>query len=135
MDLKNLDVVSAASAATRMDLRHPVTGKPLTYGPQDENTMYLLVIGRDSEAYRDNLRLILDKHSRRQKARTSPLSAAEAEQEGRELLAGTVTGGKVFMGGDELDVTQAVALELMAQPWIFEQVSSFIEDRSNFLLG
>jgi len=135
MDLKNLDVVSAAGTAVRMNLRHPVTGKPLTYGEEDESTMYFMVIGRDSEAYRDNLRLILDKHARRQKSRTSPLSAAEAEQEGRELLACTVTGGKVFLGGQELDVTQPVALELMIQPWVFEQVSSFVEDRSNFLPG
>lgn len=133
MDLRALEV--RGDVPVRFDLRHPGTMELLTYGKEDEHTMYLMLLGRDSDVYKKNQRKLIDKRLRdQQKYRSPRLTAVQLEEEAIDQLALVTVGGKVFFNGEEIEVTPTFAKEMYQQfPWIKEQVDAYLEDRTNFL--
>lgn len=132
MDLKNIKTTEEAS---RLDLRHPATGEVLTYGPKNEKTMHLMLLGRDTETYRKHQRKLIDKRLKeQQKFRQAKMTAAQLEDEAVDQLAVVTVGGMVFMDGKEIAIDQKNAADLYREyAWIKEQADGWVEDRSNFL--
>lgn len=140
MDLKQLNVAEAANKGATIELVSPYDGEKLTYEGEkgEERVMHLTVVGRDSDAYRKGFRQLVERRMKRQQKRgaAATMSLDEIEQETADALAACVTGGKVFLDGKEVSVTQDVARTLFSEPgyvWIRNQVEAFMEDRANFL--
>ena len=135
MDLQAL--TNSVDTPQRLDLLHPGTGEVLKYGDNDEKVMHLLLFGRDSEVYRKKQRRLLDIRLKEQtRFRDGKISAAKLESDAVEQLVATTAGGKVFLNGEEVEVTPDVAKKLYedrAFSWIKEQAERHIEDRQNFL--
>jgi glycine cleavage system H lipoate-binding protein len=133
MDLKELKVQEEGK---RLDLRHPVTGEVLTYGKDNEKTMYLVIGSSDSETYKKSQRKVIDRRlKQQQKFRQVRMTAAQLEEEATISLAEVTYDGRVFLEGKELKVTPGqVAQDLYKEyGWIKEQASEHLEDRGTFL--
>jgi hypothetical protein len=133
MDLSELKVQDEGK---RLDLRHPATGEILTYGENDEKTMYLVIGSSDSETYKRSHRKVIDRRlKQQQKFRQARMTAAQLEEEAMISLAEVTYDGRVFLKGKEVKITPgAGAIDLYKEyPWIREQAIEFLEDRSNFL--
>lgn len=133
MDLNELKVEDEGK---RFDLRHPATGEVLTYGDENEKTMHLIIGSSDSEPYRKSQRKVVDRRlKQQQKFRQARMTAAQLEEEAMISMAEVTYGGKVFLKGQEVNITPGkVAIDLYKEySWIKEQASDFLEDRGNFL--
>ena len=133
MDLSELKVNEDGK---RLDLRHPVTGEVLTYGEENEKTMYLIIGSSDSEAYKKSQRKVIDRRlKQQQKFRQVRMTAAQLEEEAMISLAEVTYGGKVFLKGQEVEITPGkAAIELYKEyTWIKEQATDQLEDRGAFL--
>jgi len=133
MDLSELKVNEDGK---RLDLRHPVTGEVLTYGEENEKTMYLIIGSSDSEAYKKSQRKVIDRRlKQQQKFRQARMTAAQLEEEAMISLAEVTYGGKVFLKGQEVDISPGkAAIELYKEyTWIKEQATDQLEDRGAFL--
>lgn len=139
MDLKQLDVNQAANKGAVLELRNPYDGEILTYDKEGEQVpMFLRVLGKDSDAYRQGFRKLVNKRMRKAKRSGGAAKLEEIEKDTLRQLAACVVGGKIFIDGREVEVDESVAYELMDQDgyaWIREQVEEFQGDRSNFLHG
>ena len=135
-DLKNLDIVAGANDGARLDLRHPGTDEVLRYGDDDEKTMHLVLLGRDSDGYKKKLRQQQRKMLKKaqQSRKFSASTMDEADRESMDLLVCAVAGGMIFENGQEVAVTQDNAESFFTDhPWMKEQADAFIHDRANFL--
>lgn len=132
MDLKELKV---REDGARLYLVHPVTGEYLTYGEEEENQMYLVLLSHDSKEYAKKQRQIHDARTREaQKNRNFKLTAERLEQDANELLASITIDGVLFVNGEEVKINSKNAEEYYNEyRWIKEQVDTFVHDRSNFL--
>jgi hypothetical protein len=133
MDLSELKVQEDGK---RLDLRHPATGEVLTYGENDEKTMYLVIGSSDSEAYKKAQRKTQDRRFKQiQKFRKPNLTTAQLEEEALLLLTEVTYDGRVFLEKKEVKVTPGETAKWLYKEygWIREQASEFLEDRSNFL--
>ena len=137
MDLGKLE---ATDEGKRLTLLNPTTGEELCYEIEDgvETPMFLTMVSLDSSIYKKSQRRIIDRRLKQQsKFRSAKLNAAQLEEETLFTLADCTTGGALYADGEEVIVTPgADALKLYKRfPWIKEQASEFMEDRSNFLDG
>lgn len=126
-DLAELDTVKGAGEGHEFELRHPANNEPLG--------AYITVVGADSERYTEQLRA-LQKKSAEHFARSRRINAVDAEQEGINLLAASTIGWRDLppVDGKILEYSQANARILYTRfPWIREQASVVIQERSNFL--
>jgi len=133
MDLSELKINEDGK---RLDLRHPATGEVLTYGEENEKTMYLIIGSSDSEAYKKSQRKVIDRRlKQQQKFRQARMTAAQLEEEAMISLAEVTYGGKVFLKGQEVDISPGKsAIGLYKEySWIKEQATDQLEDRGAFL--
>jgi len=133
MDLSELKINEDGK---RLDLRHPATGEVLTYGEENEKTMYLIIGSSDSEAYKKSQRKVIDRRlKQQQKFRQARMTAAQLEEEAMISLAEVTYGGKVFLKGQEVDISPGKsAIDLYkGYSWIKEQATDQLEDRGAFL--
>lgn len=135
MDLGNLG--GNIDEGSRMDLKHPASGETLTYEVGEETrNMHLILLGRDSEKYRKIERQITNKRIKeRQSFRTAKVTKEQLEEDSIALVSAVTIGGKVFMDGEEMEVTPEVAKRLYQNrkyDWIREQADFWIDNRENY---
>lgn len=119
-DLKQLE----AEDTTTIQLTHPSTG--------DEIGASITVYGQDSDVYRAEQRKAEGKfaeYSRRNRGKMMPPEERERMDKNKVVACVKSVDGLVFDGqpvsaGDALDI-----------PWIFEQVTAAMFDRSLFIKG
>jgi hypothetical protein len=133
MDLSSINVTQSAEIGAEMELEHPITGDALTN--DDGKPMLIELYGSDSAVYRNKQREMQSRRmAKMMKGKGNPvLSDAEA----CELLAAATKGWSGLVeDGKALKFSAKAAFDLyMAQPWIREQVDTFIADRGNFFKG
>lgn len=123
IDLKRLDVASAAAAGADLHLKHPATLEPLFDG---KTPATIRMLGRDAPAVRDAAR-----------AADRAVTAGEidsGERLTRVLVAATVGWSGIAVDGDE-EYSPEAARKLYTMPetdWVVEQVAPFFMDRANY---
>lgn len=124
LNLKKVDVVSAANKGATVDIVDPVTG--------DVTGAKITVVGSDSDLYRKAQRKILNKRLNEKKGKTR---AEELEAESLELLAQCTTGWEgIEDDGTPLTFSIDAARKLYKEfPFIKEQIDAAIADRALFL--
>lgn len=133
LDLSALDVKTGSDQGFRLYLLHPGTREPLS--------LWIDILGADSDAYQDKKREILKAWEERLKRdQRGKLSDEEAEEQGRELLVAATRGWceEMKMDGAPLPFTVENARRLYDDkrfPWIPEQVYRGVHQRANFLPG
>lgn len=137
MDLESL---ATTEEGKKMELLHPTTGEALMFVNEadEEQAMFLVIKGSDSSIYKKSQRKIVDRRLKQQsKFRSMKLNAAKLEEEALFTLADCTSDGRVFVDKKVLVITPgSVALGLYKRfPWIREQATEFMEDRTNFLAG
>ncbi len=122
------DDKAAADKGAVLVLRHPVT-KDILYGEDGKTTAEIMLLGADSQAYRDFIRArtrVRIKKADREGSLSQALNFDGNEREDAELYA-TITQGWSGMekdDGSELVFSFEAAVELyLTQTWIREQVS------------
>lgn len=123
-DIAALDLNSRAEKGAVLNLRHP--------GSYAELGVKIWLQGVDAPSYRTVVRRQIDEQIAHSKA---DLTAAEMEARHIErLIAITLKWENVSYQGTDLQFSQDnVARLYREQLWIREQVTRFVEDRSNFL--
>lgn len=133
LDLSALDTVAACDKGARIELRHPVTNEPLG--------VFITVLGKDSQAFRDHLRASINERLRREalaKRRgrdLEPMTVEVGEAEGIDLLVVCTVGWEgVTYKGQPLEFNVPNARTLYADlPWVRKQVDEAIGDLENFM--
>lgn len=132
MDLAQFDTSAIAEDGIDLQLKHPVTGIPLTQDDEAETPITIRIAGADSARFRKAERANRD---RRLKAgfRRTP-TAAELDAEGLELLASCTLGWSgLVLDGAPLEFTAAnVRMLYKRLLWVREQVDVAMGDRSLF---
>lgn len=132
MDLAQFDTSAIAEDGIDLQLKHPVTGLPLTQGDASETPITIRIAGADSARFRKVERANRD---RRLKAgfRRTP-TAAELDAEGLDLLASCTLGwAGIVLDGQPLEFTQAnVKILYKRLLWVRKQVDAAMGDRSLF---
>jgi hypothetical protein len=137
LDLADFDTVAASEAGAELQLINPVTKEPLD--------VFITLLGKDSETYRDYLRQNTNSRIRREAAAArkgvdaNVVTAEEIEDKAIELLVvcstGWRTGDKptLTLKGETLPFTANNALRVYTeQLWVRRQVDSFVADLENF---
>ncbi len=133
LDLSSLDVKTGSDQGFKLYLLHPGTGEPLS--------LWIDILGADSDAYQDKKREIVKTWEERLKRdQRAKLSDDEAEEQGRDLLVAATRGwcAEMKLDGELLPFSVENARQLYANkrfPWIPEQVYRGIHKRANFLPG
>jgi hypothetical protein len=131
MDLATLDTSKAASEGAIMEVQHPVEGTVLKDASGQLVTITL--IGADSDKVRKRQRIEINKRLKR--GNRAKITAEEIEEDSINQLAfSTVAWTGIEFEGKTLDCTaDNAAMVYQRLGWLREQVSAFVEDRSNFL--
>lgn len=137
-DIGSLDTVAACNAGAEIELRHPVTAAPLG--------VYINILGRDSEAFREHTRQSINERIRRDAVAlkrgkdTEVRTLEQSRDENIDLLVvctmGWRTGDKKVMivKGEELPFNVPNAKRIYGTvPWIYEQINEAIGDLANFM--
>lgn len=124
-DLSSLKSLSAdQEAGTEIQILHPGTGEPLGIN--------MMIAGPDSKRQKAKTSEIIGE---RTDLRLRKITAARLEDEAVRIAAASIiswTG--VVEDGKELEYSPSAALGLLTRyPFIREQVSSYANDRANFL--
>jgi len=138
MDLGTLDTVGACNGGAEIELLHPVTQKPLG--------VFITVLGKDSDVFREHLRETIDDDIRRaamakkRGKQEEIMTVAKSDERGLELLVLCTqswrTGDEAVISfkGENLTCTVANVKKLYeGLPWIRKQVDEAIGDLENFL--
>lgn len=133
LDLSSLDTVAACDKGAKIELRHPVTNEPLG--------VFITVLGRDSQAFRDHMRTAINDRLRREsvakrRGREPDLMTVEVgEAEAIDLLVVCTVGWEgVTYKGQPLEFSVPNAKTLYADlPWVRSQVDAAIGDLENFM--
>lgn len=123
-DIAELALDSRAEKGALLDLRHPVSHKPLN--------VRIWLRGTDAPSYRAVVRQQIDQQITEGRAE---LSAAELEaRHVARLVAATIRWEGVSYQGQSITCTPENVQKLYReQLWIAEQVARFVEDRAHFL--
>lgn len=128
MDFSALKILEDA---VEMQVYSPVDGTKL-----DGVTM--LVIGQDSQEYRDAARVILQSAIKKApKGDVSRLGAGDDEYYAAKLKALHIKGWTgIEEGGQPFEYSKENAVELVKKyPWLRDQIDAFVGDRANFIKG
>ena len=141
MDLGKLDVKKKANKGVKLYLTSPEDGKT-------KLPLFLFVLGKDSDVYQNVYRSkqvkIMDKKLGGKDVKFDEKFFIESEKEDLDTLSSLVTGFGETEDGKDTDFLlidakkikhskDTVADLLVRFPWIKEQVTTFVGDRSNFL--
>jgi hypothetical protein len=132
-----MDIFEAFGSANEgavLEVRHPVTGLPLTL--DDQTPVRITLVGMDSEQYRAAVRARTNKRIKAAaETSRSQVSAEMLENEGLDILVACTLGWEgIFVKDAPLPFSPENAKTLYARlPFLREQVDSFIGDRGNFL--
>ena len=141
-DLKSLDSKKAAAEGAELILRHPGTGEPLAVDPTKENPSpkpwTVMLLGVDSPTYRNLEHLQQSRRIQRatRMGRVGAATSQEVENDVTELLVKVTTGWRdsIPLDGKPFEFSEENAKLLYTKyPWAREQVSGFVNDRSNYL--
>jgi len=129
MDLNQLDTIAVGEQGVPMQVKHPVSGEPLT---KDDGTPQTITLaGHDSDRFRAAQRANTD---RRLKSQRRVASAEEIDKENLELLVAVTLGWDIQVDGQTPEPSKAKIREIYTRfPWMREQVDVFVGDRANFL--
>lgn len=118
------DLTSAQESGTEIQITHPGTGEPLG--------IVMQVSGPDSKRQKAATSLIIGE---RADLRLRKITAARLEDESNRIAAASIISWSgVFEGGKEIEYSPSAALGLLTRyPFIRDQVTSYSNDRANFL--
>lgn len=131
LDLAALDIKTGADAGFKLELTHPVSGKPLG--------LWILILGADSDAYQAKMREFRQRAMERLKLnQRAKMTDEESEEQGLEQLVALTRGWSenIKLDGELLMFSAENARKLYADKrisWIGEQVYRGVHDRANFL--
>lgn len=138
MDLAQLDTVGACNEGAEIELIHPVTQKPLG--------MFITILGKDSDVFRDHLRETIDDDIRRaamakKRGKNEELmTVAKSDERGLELLVLCTLSWRtddkqtIKFRGEELVCSVPNVKKLYeGLPWVKKQVDEGIADLENFI--
>ena len=129
MDLNSLDVVKRAEDGEWMDLLDPVTGQALI-DEETKETVSIQLAGADSKRFRR----AQHETAQRRKNRRGEVSPEEADATVVDWLLSVTLSWRHIVVGESLPFSEQNARTLYTRfPWIREQVSTFIQDRKNYL--
>lgn len=139
-DLATLDVAKASNSGAEIELLHPVT--------KEELGMFVGVVGRDSDAFRDWVSNRTDEEKKlafqfqRKGKLVPPLTSKEADEKAVELLVACTTyfrckGGKYLRyRGENMEFNEANATKFYSDPGMrtfYDQINEGISDLANFI--
>ena len=124
VDLEALDTGKTSEEGQWLELEHPKTSEPLD--------MHIKLLGRDSEAYKKQVRKNQDKNL---KKGLRNLKSENLENETIELLTACTVDwkGVVYQGGELECTKENIRWVYKEYDWLREQVDEFVGDRANFL--
>lgn len=124
MELSLLDTVSRANEGVEVEIVSPRTGRP--------SGLTIVVYGKDSQVYRDALKAVYERRTKR--TDPSPITVEEAESESAEILARCTKSWNAEEDGKPVALTVDAAMSVYRRyPVIRDQVDRAIADRGNFL--
>ncbi len=118
------DLTSTQEAGTEVHILHPGTGEPLG--------IVMQVAGPDSKRQKSATALII---AERAELRLRKITGARLEDESNRIAAASIISWSgVMEDGKSIEYSPSVALGLLTRyPFIREQISSYANDRANFL--
>ena len=131
----DLNQFSTSQETARMELCNPKTGEPFV--DEEGKKCIFILYGKDSSVYQEEQRKIQNRKLTKTLSTglRVKLSAEELEADALALLvACTKDWENILESGRVLECNEVNARVVYSKyPWVREQVSSFIEDRANFL--
>ena len=133
MDLNKLVTTEKADSGSKMEIVHPATGVPIG--------ATITIVGTDSKIYQEAQHKVSNKRMKRVSGRGNTMrympTSEEVEVESIELLSRCTLGWENIEWEGvvlpfNLENAKMIYTELI---WLREQVISWMEDRSNFLVG
>lgn len=124
-DLSSLQsLTSDQENGTEIEILHPGSGESLG--------IKMVIAGPDSKRQKNKVSEII---AERTELRLRKVTAARLEDENIRIAAASIVSWSgVMEGGKELEFSPSVALGLLTRyPFIREQVTSYANDRANFL--
>lgn len=138
MDIGSIDTVGACNEGAEIELVHPVTQAPLG--------IFITVLGKDSDAFRDHVRETIDDDIRRaamakkRGKQEEIMTVAKSDERGLELLVLCTMSWRdgqkqtITLNGEELTCTVPNVKKLYeARKWVKQQVDEGIADIENFM--
>jgi hypothetical protein len=121
-----------ANTANQMPIVNPVTLEEMEEGGQ---SMYLLLLGQDSEKWRAlERRQKTQGYNRFRKNQNAPLTAEQTDAEALARLVVCTVGWSLYVDGAWADFSEDAAKAIYLRfPWLMDQAKQFMEDRQNFL--
>jgi len=135
-DLASLDTIAACNVPCEIEIQHPVT--------MEKTGIFISVVGKDSDVYRDRIKALANENLARDAARRGKQERPDIDKmEAKSidvLVASTVawrsanTPGQVMLDGDALDFSPDNAHKIYNRILpIREQVQEAINDLENFM--
>jgi hypothetical protein len=123
MDLKYIEVKDQAT----MDIKHPLTGELLL--DEKENPMTITVYGSETATYKKRIFEL-----RRKMVEKQDTTFEGSEDFAMEMLVAVTANWSILLDGNHPTCAQKAVRELYAaQPWIRDQVDTFVHEKRNFL--
>jgi len=133
MDLSALDMTKFCNNPVRVELKHPITNAPLG--------IFISVLGKDSDTFREHLRTTVNEKSRkaamaaRRGKEVEPETLEQAEAQGVDLLIVCTVGWEnVTFEGEDLEFNVPNARRVYSKlRWIRGQVDNAVDDLELFM--